>query len=260
MGNKLDYGIRTSVKASTYSPILELRRYTLHAGRRDELIELFEREFIESQEAIGMQLIGQFRDLDDLNQFVWLRGFNDMFAREQSLHAFYNGPVWKAHREAANATMIDTDNVLLLRPAHPASGFSLKKGNRAPRGSHDVRDGVIAATIYYFHKPASSDFISYFENTIHPALMEADISVLAYFVTEDSPNTFPALPVREGEYVFVWFAGFEDQTIYERHLTTLNESKTWNDEILRFLRRHLTSKPEILRLSPTPRSWLTGKD
>src|SRR6185295_7643561 len=30
--------------------IVELRRYTLRAGRRDELIELFDREFVETQE------------------------------------------------------------------------------------------------------------------------------------------------------------------------------------------------------------------
>jgi len=108
----------------TYSPIIELRQYTLHPGRRDELIELFDREFVETQEAVGIQVIGQFRDLDDTDRFVWLRGFNDMPARAQSLNAFYGGPVWKAHREAANATMIDSDNVLLLRLAHPTSGFS----------------------------------------------------------------------------------------------------------------------------------------
>ena len=99
----------------TYSPITELRQYTLHPGRRDELIELFDREFVETQEAVGIQVIGQFYDLDDPNRFVWLRGFNDMSAREQSLTAFYNGPVWKAHRDAANATMVNSDNVLLLK-------------------------------------------------------------------------------------------------------------------------------------------------
>ena len=125
-----------------YSPVTELRRYTLHAGRRDELIELFEREFVETQETVGIQVIGQFYDLDDPNQFVWLRGFNDMSAREQSLHAFYSGPIWKAYRDAANATMIDSDNVLLLRLVHPTSGFSLKNGSRPPQSSHTVQDAV----------------------------------------------------------------------------------------------------------------------
>ena len=243
----------------TYSPIVELRQYTLHPGRRDELIELFDREFVETQEAVGIQVIGQFRDLDDPDRFVWLRGFNDMPARAQSLHAFYGGPVWKAHRDAANATMIDSDNVLLLRPVHPTSGFSLKSINRPPRGSHARQDGFVTATIYYFNKPVDSDFIHYFENTIHPVLMETDALLLAYFVTEDSPNTFPRLPVREGENVFVWFAGFQDQDAYERHLANIAQSKPWSQEISKFLKRELIRKPEVLRLTPTSRSRLTGR-
>src|SRR5712691_3163354 len=98
-------------------PIVELRQYTLHPGQRDVLIELFDREFVETQEALGMKVIGQFRDLDNPNRFVWLRGFRDMPSRAQALKDFYGGPVWKAHREAANATMIDSNNVLLLHPA-----------------------------------------------------------------------------------------------------------------------------------------------
>ena len=102
---------------------------------RDVLIELFEREFVESQEALGMTLVGQFSDLDDPNRFVWLRGFADMTTRAQALHDFYGGPVWRAHREAANETMIDSDNVLLLRPARPASGFSLDNAERQTPGA-----------------------------------------------------------------------------------------------------------------------------
>jgi hypothetical protein len=247
------------MSTQTYSPILELRQYTLHSGKRDTLIELFDREFVETQEAVGMQVIGQFRNLDDPDQFVWLRGFNNMTARAQSLAAFYGGPVWKAHRDAANATMIDSDNVLLLRLAHPTSGFSLTQEHRPPPGSGATREGFVTATIYSFDAPVNSNFISYFENTIQPVLMEAGAPILAYFVTEDSPNTFPALPVREGENVFVWFAGFREEEAYERHIAELAESKVWKEEILKSLKRRLKRKPEILRLSPTSRSRLTGK-
>src|SRR5688572_25580775 len=59
----------------TCCPITELRQYTLHPGKRDTLIDLFDREFVETQEAVGMTLIGQFRDLDKPDRFVWLRGF-----------------------------------------------------------------------------------------------------------------------------------------------------------------------------------------
>src|SRR5260221_1278098 len=75
-----------------YCPVLELRQYTLHPGKRDVLIDLFDREFVESQEALGMKVIGQFRDLDNPNRFVWLRGFRDMPSRAQALKDFYGGP------------------------------------------------------------------------------------------------------------------------------------------------------------------------
>lgn len=64
------------------SPVVELRRYALHPGRRDDLITLFDREFLEGQEVTGMTVIAQFRDLGDPDTFVWLRGFPDMEARK----------------------------------------------------------------------------------------------------------------------------------------------------------------------------------
>ncbi|MBC7875667.1 MAG: NIPSNAP family protein [Anaerolineales bacterium] len=246
------------MNSQTYSPIVELRQYTLHPGKRDILIELFDREFVETQEAVGIQVIGQFRNLDDPDQFVWLRGFNDMSARKESLNAFYSGPVWKQHRNVANSTMIDSDNVLLLRLAHSTSGFSLENEHRLPLGSTELRNGFITATIYYFGRPADSDFINYFENVIKPVLTDAGAYILAYFVTEDSPNTFPALPVREGESVFIWFAGFQNQAAHERQAAVLAKSKLWNKEISKFLTQRLKRKPEILRLIPTSRSRLTG--
>src|SRR6185436_13794382 len=87
----------------TSCPIVELRQYTLYPGRRAALVALFDRELVETQEAVGMRVIGQFCDLNDPHRFVWFRGFADMPARKQALTDFYTGPVWKAHRDAANA-------------------------------------------------------------------------------------------------------------------------------------------------------------
>ena len=125
---------RTHAPALEDCAVLELRDYKLHPGRRDELIALFEREFIESQEAEGARVVAQFRDLDRPDHFVWLRGFADMTARRQALEGFYGGAVWAAHRNAANATMIDSDNVRLLRPAKPLWALATpRRATRAPR-------------------------------------------------------------------------------------------------------------------------------
>lgn len=242
----------------TRSPIVELRRYTLHSGQRDVLIELFDRELVESQEALGMSLIGQFRDLDYPDRFVWLRGFQDMPSRAQALTAFYGGPVWKAHRDAANATMIDSDDVLLLRPARPASGFPLENSDRPPPGERRVPEGLVVATLYYLDRPADADFVDFFDRTLEPVLRGAGATILAYFVTESSPNTFPALPVREGEYVLAWFSLFQNHCTYDRHAAALSESRGWRDEVEGALALRLVRPPEVLRLSPTARSLLHG--
>jgi hypothetical protein len=59
-----------------------------------------------------MHVIGHFRDLDAPDRYVWLRGFRRWQARREALAGFYFGPVWQRHRDAANATMVDSDNVL----------------------------------------------------------------------------------------------------------------------------------------------------
>lgn len=167
--------------------ILELRQYTLHPGQRDVLVDLFERELVESQEAVGMSIIGTFRDLDRPDRFVWVRGFSDMDTRAAALAAFYGGPVWRAHRDAANATMVDSDNVLLLRPADPRPGFDLAGALRPPVGAQPP-PSVVFATICYGERPGRLT------------------DPIASFETEPAENTFPALPVRTGEDVFVWFS------------------------------------------------------
>lgn len=245
---------RHSGNPESCCPVVELRQYTLHPGQRDVLIELFERELVESQEATGMKVIGTFRDLGDADRFVWFRGFQDMPSRAAALQAFYGGPVWKAHNQAANATMIDSDNVLLLRPARPGSGFALTDRERPPVGARDDRVEIVAATIYSFAAPAD-DFVDFFERELAPVLTETGASVEATFVTESSPNTYPALPVREGEHVFVWLSRTADRAARDRHVAALAASARWR-ELSQTLEGRLSAPPQTLLLSPTSRSLL----
>jgi hypothetical protein len=109
-------------------PIIELRQYTLLPGTRDGFIERFEREFLHTQQAVGIDVLGTFVDLDDPDRFVWFRGFSSLDQRAASLAAFYDGPVWAALRDETNADLIDSDDVLMLRPrpgkpAMPVSVF-----------------------------------------------------------------------------------------------------------------------------------------
>jgi hypothetical protein len=249
---------RPRPKAGTCCPVVELRQYTMNPGMRDTLIELFEREFIESQEAHGAIVIGQFRDLDDPDRYVWLRGFRDMPHRAEALATFYGGPVWQAHRDTANATIADSDNVLLLRPDSALSGLALDGLVRPAPGEAAAAAGLVIATIYSFAAPVSAGFVDFFEHAMMPQIISAGASIAASFITEESPNTFPRLPVREGEHVFVWLARFADQAAYGRSAAALAGSARWREETWPALTSQLILPVETLRLAPTARSLLRG--
>ena len=237
-------------------PVVELRQYTLRPGQRDVLIDLFDRELVESQEAAGMAIVGQFCDLDDPDRFVWIRGFPSMPSRTRALASFYGGPVWKAHSAQANATMIDSDNVLLLRPVTGRSGFPAPAAARLPAGHAPGGSSHILVTIYYRDQPFDQAFADFFDRRARPVLVETGATPLACLQTEPAENTFPALPVRTGENVFVWLARFPSPAGLSGHLHQLERSGDWRDRVLPALSAMITGAPQQLRLAPTARSLL----
>jgi hypothetical protein len=239
-------------RAKPSHPVLELRRYRLHPGKRETLIDLFDRELVESQEDVGIQLVTQFRDLDNPDVFTWLRAFPDMPTRAGALAAFYNGPVWAAHRDAANATMIDSDDVRLLRPARNNCGFLL--GQRLDRASDDAR--IVIATIYSLEPKVADDFCEFFDRAVMPRLVSNGAWPVAILDTDSSPNTFPRLPVREGERCFVWFAQFDDVASHARFVAALETDGPWTERIRGELEQQLLAPVETWRLAPTARSRL----
>jgi NIPSNAP len=228
--------------------VVELRQYTLHPGRRDELITLFEREFIETQEALGLHVIGQFRDLDKPDRFVWLRGFDDMASRAPALAAFYGGPVWQAHRDAANATMIDSDDVLLLRPAWAGAG--LVRRQRQPVGAASSPAGLVDATVLHLYEAASPELLNFCRGVMSPTLLRGGAQAQGWYVSESAPNNFPRLPVREGQRVLVGFAVFAGTAAHE----SFASSGVWAREVEPALTGWLSRPAECLRLAPTARS------
>jgi len=222
--------------------IVELRNYTLQPGRRDELVALFEREFLETQEAVGMTLIGHFTVVGDANRFVWLRGFAEMQTRAASLAAFYEGPVWAKHRSAANATIVDSDNVLLLRPARSNSGFATVCGKPFPTGSEQPSGKIYASVVSYLSEPADGAAVARLEQSVMPIVSATGGNVLACYLTVRSANDYLRLPVREGVNALVWFGVFPSAAALEGYVAS------------RSLR--LSARTEMMRLVPTPRSRL----
>jgi hypothetical protein len=229
--------------------VVELRQYVLAPWQRDVLIELFDREFVESQEALGARVLGQFRDLDRPDHFVWLRSFPDMDTRRAALAAFYGGPVWRQHAAAANATMIDSDDVLLLGPTTapgiPPAG--------APRTGGPAR--MIAVTVFPLPTADDGPLRTVLAET-DPLLPATGREFVAELVTEPAENTFPALPVRAGEHVVVRIHAFDSVEAHRAYQDSIRADPRWTGELRARLHALHTDGIQRLRLMPTERSQL----
>ena len=227
--------------------VLELRQYTLHPGRRDELIELFDREFVETQDAVGAQVLGQFRDRDDEDRFVWLRGFADMATRGAALPAFYGGPVWRAHSARANATMIDSDDVLLLRPVQNLDLAGVTRGGPTT---------LVTITLYHLPTGGEDAFLDFLQSNVEPLLTATGAPPAAVLRTLRAENNFPALPIREDANVVAWIASFPTPDELGEHVRLLGRDTRWTHDTLPVLTKQLARPPEQLQLAPTDRSLL----
>lgn len=250
-------------------PVYELRQYKIVKGERDRFMRLFDEAFVDSQEALGMRLYGQFADLDDPDRFVWIRGFDDMAARERTLGDFYFGPVWQARRGEANPLLVDNDNVLLLRDSTGIVDGAARPGRidvarEMGRASPATGPGLIALHIWHLWKdPAGptdetdpvGGFAAFFQREIAPAVEAAGLPVIGGFVPERSPNNFPRLRVREGEKVFVWMARAADADDWALRWSACRHSAAWRALEPRW-RDALERAPQILRLRPSIRSAL----
>ena len=232
-----------------HQQIVELRQYAMRKGRREALVTMFEEKFIESQEALGSTVLGTFRDLDNPDRFVWLRGFETPRTRHDALDGFYTGPVWQANRTAANATIADSDDVLQLSPV---TGFDLAGLTRAPVGSAAQSTAVVTATVCPIARGEEAAFAQAFAHDVAPALAAAGAPVLAAFATDPAPNSYPRLPVREDLTVFVWFQAFESEQA--QALFAAGPGGAFQ----RSLAPRLIGPINVQRLQPTARSLIQG--
>ncbi len=210
--------------------VLELRQYTMVPGRRQDFVDLFDREFVETQEILGIEVVAQFTDLDKPDRYVWIRRFPNMEARKASLDAFYSGPVWAEHSTAANPMMIEWYDVLLLKPAGEGRDLGVNAADRPPPGRMGAEGRPLAILVW----DVVPDRLAGFAGEVARAFPDAR----AVYITDPAPNTYPRLPIREDASVVV--AMLDGQPPAEGAAI---------DGV---------SPSQVLRLAPTLRSALRG--
>ncbi len=217
--------------------IFELRQYTLKGGAREAFTRLFGQYFVTPQNEVGSHVRAVFRDLDDPDRFVWIRGFAGMEARKTALETFYFGPVWQAHRDEANAMIVDSDNVLLLKRVSGLIG---------------PETGLVRISIHPLGGVDPAAFAVFFETRMRPRIEAAGGIVSATLITETAANSFPRLPVRD-QPVFLWISHFRDEAAEQAFTGKFASAGGWRDGIAESLLPALMQKPEILRLVPSLR-------
>jgi len=216
--------------------VVEFRNYRLRPGVREAFIDYFEERFLDSQEDVGMRVLGQFRLVGEPDRFVWIRGFEDMASRRRALETFYGGPYWDRWKGPANDMMVEWDRVHLLRPRDESWALADRirhSPSREPGGPSKV-----VATFYHARRDGPDED---FAELISAALEGRGHTILGQFVTEMSGNDFPALPVLQEPGLIV--------------ILSLRQDRTED----RGLKPALVEHPEItevLELEPTYRSAL----
>lgn len=230
--------------------VIEFRRYIIKEGEREHFAEYFESYFPEAFQQMGAILFGQFFERKNPVGFTWMRGFKNTDARATINAGFYYGPLWKEHRSTMNSLMVDSDNVLLLRPLSPERGVLVLPAVdpiKEPKGAQ----GVVVAQIFAVKPNSVDDFAQRAEETF-ASYRAAGAHEAGVLVTLDVPNNFPQLPVRTDGPYLVWLGIVKDNKTLDTQFASLAERSTQSLSATGLLR----SAPELVILDPTKRSRL----
>ena len=98
-------------------PVIELRQYRIKPGRRADFADFFHHRATPAQARYDITVLGQFDDLGDADNFVWLRGFPSLVERDRRKAAFYSSRLWHDELEKDAFSMIDDySNSILVAP------------------------------------------------------------------------------------------------------------------------------------------------
>ena len=233
-------------------PVIELRRYTIKEGEREDFARYFDAYSPEAFQQMGAIMFGQFLERGNASTFTWLRGFRDTDARASVNAAFYYGPVWKEHKATMNDRLIDHTNVLLLRPLAPGTGLPVLPAVDAVNEADTAR-GVVVAQIFAI-KPGASNVETFAAAAAETfaGYRTARARPLAVLTTLDVPNNFPQLPFRTDGPYLVWLGAVENNAILDARLSVVPLRGAAALERTDLLR----GSPEWIVLDPTPRSRL----
>jgi hypothetical protein len=232
--------------------VIELRRYPIKEGERENFARYFESYFPEAFQQEGAIIFGQFLEQEKTDTFTWIRGFRTTDDRAKVNASFYYGPLWQEHKVTMNSRLVDHTNVLLLKPLRPERSVSVLPAVDPVKEAAGAK-GFIVMQIFAAHPDKLDALVSTAEKTF-AQYREAGIREAGVLVTLDGPNNFPQLPFRTDGPYLVWLGIAKDKQALERFTTIAKEQSR------AFAKPLLRSAPEVAVMRPSQRSRLRWLD
>ncbi len=195
--------------------VIELRNYLLKPNVRDKFAAYFADYFVDSQNIIGGNVLGQFFVDGNPDNFFWVRGFKNMQTRSRFLNEFYYGDVWKKFGSDANEMMIDSDNVYLLKPLNESQIFRKQR--------------FIRINFYFAADGKLSELIEFSQSKFAEEFAESKDSNVSFWLSELAENDFPRLPAFQHENLLVIARGFDRKEDFQRDVDS--KSDTFETEL-----------------------------
>lgn len=229
---------------------IEFRRYTIKEGGREHFAQYFESYFPEAFQQLGAIAAGSFLERKNQFGFTWIRGFHTIEARAVVNAAFYYGPLWKEHKKKLNDLIIDSDNVMLLRPLSAERGVAVLPAVD-PIAEVNGAQGIVVAQIFAIKANSVEAFAREAEATF-ASYRAVGVREAGVLVTLDVTNNFPQLPIRTDGPYLVWLGILKDNQMLETGFNPVAERCQRSLAATGLLR----GAPELIVLDPTRRSRL----
>lgn len=231
--------------------VIELRNYLLRPGKRDSFIIGFEDKILDTLNVRGNYVLGQYRLKGAEDNFLWIRGFNDMPSRMNALKSFYSCKYWEEVVWIPKAYLLNYTNVNLLKPLI----FTDKNQNRSsdfPSDWFGKPKGIAVVDYYYATNGWLDKLVEFIKTKYDPVIRASNVENISYWISEQAINDYVDLPAYQDKNLLVTISFYENEKAYENTIKKINA--TMSEETKNELLGIVTTNTRLV-LYPTEKSF-----
>ena len=236
-------------KSERFVQVIELRNYLMRPRHRDEFIAGFEDKIMDTLNARGNLVLGQFTVKDSPDNFFWIRGFKDMQSRLKCLKGFYSSEYWSRHVYIPQAHVINYNNVYLLKPVDILSG---KRDSINYNVDWFGKQKGIAVVEFIVANERLYQLLNFMGTKFDPIGRTAGVRNISYWISELTPNDYPDLPAFQDKNLLVCISFYQSETEYNTVMQKVQSNLT--DDLKFEMLGYITTKTTII-LYPTAKSF-----